>query len=234
MQCLIVKGVRKMKKKDKDIFLPTKDITLIYCSPPVGSFAVEKEKNKLTQWDHCREQFAAKFDDKIVGFYFSHKAEKAEDIVAFLHKFEKIIQKSNAYPKLKFSDFGLTSVPHILYIEPSNFWKDCFFKRSLFTLVLRCGQNYSIKDDNFDDALFGYQHKESNLMIETKPAVMRFMFGFTKYTGITPVLGQANIIKHGWKEEFHKLDESEIKNRLVLPDGVKKPSNIVGSESIWN
>jgi hypothetical protein len=35
-----------MKKKDKDIFLPTKDITLIYCSPPVGSFAVEKEKNK--------------------------------------------------------------------------------------------------------------------------------------------------------------------------------------------
>ena len=87
---------------------------------------------------------------------------------------------------------------------------------------------------SFDDALFGYQHKESNLMIETKPAVMRFMFGFTKYTGITPVLGQANIIKHGWKEEFHKLDESEIKNRLVLPDGVKKSSNIVGSESIWN
>lgn len=60
------------------------------------------------------------------------------------------------------------------------------------------------------------------------------MFGFTKYTGICPVIADAStVIKHGWKEEFSKLIEEEIKSRLVLPDGVKNKGNIVGADYLW-
>lgn len=100
---------------------------------------------------------------------------------------------------------------------------------------MRCAQNYSIAADNFDDALFGVAYKENVYIIETKMAVLRFLFGFTKYTGICPSISlSATVIKHGWKEEFHKLTQSEIKNRLVLPDGIKYHHNIVGSEFLWS
>jgi hypothetical protein len=59
------------------------------------------------------------------------------------------------------------------------------------------------------------------------------MFGFTKYTGICPVLFNITVIKHGWKEEFYKLIEQEIKQLLVIPDGCKKTINIVGNDTLW-
>ena len=60
----------------KDITLPMRTATFTYCNPAVGSFGLEKEEGKMNHWDHCREQFAAKFDEKTTGFYFSHKVDK--------------------------------------------------------------------------------------------------------------------------------------------------------------
>ena len=215
------------------ITLPTREIFLTYCNPPVGGFALEKEPGKITNWDHCREQFAVRFLETTEGFYFNHKVFKTDDVISFMNKFENIIEKSETYYGVVKTEYALTNHEHIIYVKPSDFWKDCYYKRSLYTLLLRCGQNYCLKDDNFDDALFGPQHKESNYLIETKPAVLRFMFGFTKYTGICPVIGESTVLKHGWKEEFYKLDDLQIKSRLVLPDNVKKHVNIVGADSLW-
>jgi hypothetical protein len=222
-----------MKTQAKVIKLPIRNITLAYCNPAISSFGLESENHKVNHWDHCREQFAAKFTENTKGFYFSHKPDMEKEIVGLIKKFENVLHKSKNFSNFQYTKFAKTNVPSIIYIEPSPFWLDCYFKRSIYTLIVRCGHNYKIKEDNFDEALFGVQYKESSCLIDTKPAVMRFMFGFTKYTGISPVVGQSTVIKHGWKEEFHKLDEAEIKNRLVLPDGIKKSSNIVGSESIW-
>jgi hypothetical protein len=215
------------------INLPLREITLAYCNPPIGAFAVEKE-GRLGRWDHCREQFAVLFDEKIKEFYFSHKTETAEPIAAFISRFEDILKQSNNHLISEKTQFAYTSHNNIIMIQISDFWKDCFFKRSLFTLILRSGQNYVISADNFDDALFSPNFKESSNIYETKTAVLRFMFGYTKYTGISPSIGTATVIKHGWKEEFCKLTVDEIRNRLVWPDGSPKLVNIVGCDSLWS
>ena len=53
-------------------------------------------------------------------------------------------------------------------------------------------------------------------------------------SGISPVIGQGTVIKHGWKEEFYKLTVDEIRNRLVLPDGASKTISLVGNDSLWS
>ena len=222
-----------MMKTAQIISLPLREISLVYSNTPLGGYALEKE-GKLQHWDHCREQFAVRFDEKVEGFYFNHKPDTAEAIAQFIKKFELILQKSDKCQIPFFTEFAYTSKPNIIYIQLSDFWKDCFFKRSLFTLLVRCGQNYTRKPDNFDEALFGCNFKESTYLLETKNAVMRFMFGYTKYTGISPVIGQGTVIKHGWKEEFYKLTVDEIRNRLVLPDGASKTISLVGNDSLWS
>lgn len=213
------------------IKLPFREITLAYCNPPTNSFGIEKN-GRIPKWDHCREQFAVHFDETVSGFYFCHKADCAEAIASFILKFENILHQKNK-SKVKYeTQFAYTSQTNVLYIELANFWKDCFYKRSLFTLLVRCGQNYT--DDNFDDALFSPNLKESAYLLETKNAVIRFMFGFTKYTGISPPVGTGTVIKHGWREEFCKLTVEEIRNRLVLPDNIAKTINIVGIDSLWS
>jgi len=215
------------------IKLPYREITMTYCNPPAGAFAIEKDTNRLVNWDHCREQFAVRFLEKTEGFYFCHKICEAESVAYFINKFENILSTSESCIGMEKTQFAHTNQEKVIYVQPSVFWRDCFFKRSLFTILIRCSQNYSEKKDNFDEALFSPNYKESTYTFETKPAVLRFMFGFTKYTGIPPVVENATVIKHGWKEEFYKLDETEIKSRLVLPDGVRKKGNIVGSDSLW-
>lgn len=219
----------------KATLLETREVILAYCSPPVGNFGLESDTpHRVASWDHCREQFAAKFHENIRAFYFSHKDYKTQDLADFIFKFEKIIKSSRNCQRFRHSMFAPTTSVNISYIEPSRFWTDCYFKRSLFTILLRCGINYNTTVDNFDHTLFDTKIKDSNYLSETKPAVLRFMFGFTKYVGIAPVLGQTTVIKHGWVEEFQKLDEQTIRKRLVLPENIKKRSNIVGADSLWN
>lgn len=214
--------------------LPMKEITMAYCNPPPGAFAIEREPNRVANWDHCREQFAVRFKENIEGFYFHHKFYESEGLPHFINKFEEIMSMSETCSNMEKTQYAYTNQERIFYIKPSGFWKDCYFKRSLFSILIRCSQNYSLEKDNFDEALFSPNFKESTYTFETKPAVMRFMFGFTKYTGIPPFIAEgATVVKHGWKEEFYKLDETEIRNRLVLPDHIKVRSNIVAVESLW-
>lgn len=210
------------------------DKSLINCwgNPAIGSFALEAYNDKGISWDHCREQFAAKFSSVTNGFYFSHAEGRSLDVAEFVSKFEQIIF-SNMNSILDCSFFAKTSKTGVLWIEPSNFWLDCLIKRSLLTIIMRCGLNYSLTKDNFDDALFG-NYKESEYLKETRSATLRFMFGFTKFTGaIKNVSNYASVQKHGWREEFQKLDDCSIRRRLVLPEGEQVEKSIVGMESLW-
>lgn len=203
-----------------------KKITSCWVNPPKGNFALENENG--LKWDHCREKFAARFND-VNGFYFSHEINAGKNIATFFHKFESII---NCNSNIEFSRYQKTSRNTILWVEPSKFWTNCHMKKSLLTLIIRCGMNYDFKKDNFDDALFG-NYKESQYLKETKPAVLRFMFGFTKFTGtLNNISSYATVVKHGWREEFLNLDEYTIRKKLVSPDSLQQ--NIVGLESLWN
>jgi len=198
-----------------------------HVQPPVGNYALEAEPPKDVHWDHCREQFAAKFNELTPGFYFSHPVGKSHDVGEFLAKFETIIGLT------AFSTFSKTEKESVLWIVPAAFWTNCQMKRSLMTIILRCGINYDSAKDNFDDALFG-EYKETTYVKETRSAMLRFMFGFTKFTGtLNPITSTSSVIKHGWREEFQKLDDSTIRRRLVLPEGAARESSIIGVESLW-
>lgn len=199
-----------------------------HVNPPVGNFALEIENDqpKDVFWDHCREQFAAKFNESIIGFYFSHQIGKFNDIAEFINKFELIVGVLNR------SCFSRTEKQSVLWIEPSEFWRNCQMKQSLLTIILRCATNYDLSIDNFDDTLFG-NYKENTYLRETKSALLRFMFGFTKFTGTTNYITNATtFIKHGWKEEFSKLDNCTVRRKLISP-GENTDFCIIGVESLW-
>lgn len=197
-----------------------------YGTPPVGNYALEAEPPKGVHWDHCREQFASKFNEVTPGFYFSHPPGKSLDVGEFITKFESIVG-------IKPSAFAETQKDTILWTEPSRFWLQCQMKRSLLTIILRCGMNYIMADDNFDDALFG-EYKESIYPKETRSATLRFMFGFTHFTGnVSAITSTSSVVKHGWREEFKPLDDSTIRRRLVLPEGEAREPSIIGVESLW-
>lgn len=208
-------------------FGPKKELKQYNGTPPHGNFALElTDLTKPFHWDHCREQFAAKFVDA-PGFYFSHPEHKGRDVANFLSKFEYIVGIQPV------SSFAETNKDVVLWVNVSPFWIPCWTKRSLLTILLRCGMNYNSNNDNFDDALFG-DYKENIYARETRSAILRFMFGFTKFVGQKPAdVFQSSVVKHGWREEFQKLDDSVVRRRLVMPDGFPKETSIVGLESLW-
>lgn len=215
------------------VFGEIKQFKQCYGAPPTGNFALEAESGKAASWDHCREQFASKFGEKTPGFFFSHPAGKSVDVANFVVKFESIIGIEELKTACQYSRFAKTTKDIILWVEPSSFWVSCVMKRSLYTLILRCGMNYNTDKDNFDDALFG-EYKDNIWARETKPAILRFMFGFTRFTGNVQIpTSWSTVQKHGWHEEFKKADEPTIRRRLILPEGENRESSIIGVESLW-
>jgi hypothetical protein len=60
------------------------------------------------------------------------------------------------------------------------------------------------------------------------------MFGFTQFNGKLSTKPIANIVRHGWREEFLRLDEFAIRRRLISPENVAREMSIVGVETLWN
>ena len=82
-------------------------------------------------------------------------------------------------------------------------------RRSLLTIIVRAGILYDLKKDNYEEALF-----KEPYVVPTKKAVMRFMYGFTKYNG--PSMDPTTSLEtKGWKTIFSKLKEDDIRKYLV-------------------
>jgi hypothetical protein len=181
--------------------------------PKSGQFAVEPEKNFALDWIYCRDRFMSYFTSDIDGFYFSQNGDSSK-VSAFVFKTEVILELA-----IK-SEFILTNRFYATWVEPSPFWKTNFIRRSLFTLLLRAGNAYDPKIDNYEEALYS-----DNLLKETKQAVMRFLFGFTE----CPV--EESNHKFGWWETFHNKSIEETR-RLLISYKNNEPS-IIGCGSIW-
>ncbi len=198
-------------------FKPAKTVVTMTVRPEAGCFA--SAIGEEIQWLKCREQFAHYFTNKTVGFYFSHKPEFSNNIAQFIAKTEEIIGvKENA-------TYAKTNRNWILWIEPNEFWKSCLMRRSLFTILLRCGLLYSLEEDNYEYSLYS-----QNYIKETKEAVMRFLFGFTKYNPEkkSVSLGTA---PRGWVSAFKNADRDLVNKQLVLDGEVS--ANLVGIGSLW-
>jgi hypothetical protein len=212
-------------------FGANKKLQQSYTLPPVGNFALDVEPPREPKWDHCREQFAAVFTESTPGFFYSVHGGKEEDVASFLTKCEEIIGLiSRGYRN---SSFSKTNKDGILWVDPTGFWLNCRMKRSFLTMVLRCGLNYDKNKDNFDEALFSDKYKENLWARDTRQATMRFLFGFTRWTDMSPPPTISTVDKHGWHEEFKSLDNLTIRKKLALPDGEVMEASIIGVESLW-
>lgn len=170
----------------------------------VGAFAIDRVPFQLHD---CRERFAAHFMSDTTGIYMKMSQNRGENIAKFLWKTEDILNESCR------SEFALTSYSTILWISPTYFWRACPLRRSLLTILLRAANEYSISDDNYENALFSQE-----FVIPTKKAVMRFLFGFTKYTG--PDFTSTNtgtLLVTGWKQIFDRKGDDDVKRLLVWP-----------------
>ena len=173
--------------------------------PQTGSFSKLRELNgdryKADIWYVCRDLFHGVLYN-LKFFFFSHDLGKGHCIAAFIKKVE---EKLDIQPR---SEFGPTQRKTIMWIKPSKWWTGRTMRRSLFTILLRCGDAYNPNKDNFEKALFSYSYAKN-----TKIAINRFLAGYTDYTGK----------KRGWYKQFSEITifgkepitEEEI-NRLLI------------------
>ncbi len=152
-------------------------------------------------WHSCREDFANKFVTGVVRIFFGCAVGKKHDVAKFIRATEERLLKntneSGKEPLIKDkSIFYESSFPSILDVRVSSFWVDTPLKRSMFTMLLRCGQSYDGKD--YEKALYSV-----NYATATKAAVERFLDGYTVFKGHAEV---------GWYNNFAAADRA---NKLV-------------------
>lgn len=132
------------------------------------------------EWLYCREYFQDE-SQGIRRFLFCHKSNRCKNIAAFIDKIEEKLNLKHR------SIIGPTQRYNISWIRVSPWWTNTSMKRSLFTALIRCGQNYFYKENNFEEALFSVLYTK-----HTEYAVRRFLEGHTRYTGK----------KKGWYNQF--------------------------------
>ena len=206
----------------KPIQVPT-----LYTVGGAGHYAVPPENDLDTNafyWDKCREQFAKKFKNTTKGIFYSVSYEKINAVPHFIRDTEAFLDIS------EFTKYYRTNKDNVVYMQVSSFWKNCYMKRSLFTLLCRRGLEYNRK--NWERFLLGEISDTGKLEIDsnydmakkTRNAILRFFLGFTKYVGDLNHLQRDHFPeKHGWVLESSDKNNDYIKNVLVLENAKQCP-----------
>lgn len=186
--------------------------------PKAGCYSLDY---KELDWMHCREQFTKYLTDRDKGFFFSHEPNNGKCVADFILRTEDILIRA-ALNNLEKSKFFVTNLNFVLWIEPSNFWRKCPMKISLFTMLLRCGLNYK---GNYEEALYSTEHSK-----RTKKAIQRFLYGFTESSfDKSAFVG----IGKGWVNCFNDKNIETICERLTCPDYLDKNEFLFGEEILW-
>jgi hypothetical protein len=196
-------------------------LTSVFAPSDVGMYSAFPNEDKFfhSYWDTCREQFAKKFLRDSYGFFLSIDKENLDSAPAFIRFCEKIL--SLKHP----SKFYLCDVPNVIFVKPAFFWKKCYMRRSLYSLICRLGI-YSHKGDSFENYLLGHVDETKNNKIDlayefarkTQGAILRFFGGFNRYVGEGPNFYEYFPEKHGWVEEFKAKPIDYVKSVLINDD----------------
>jgi len=206
----------KNLRNDTRYFVPT-----LYVPNKAGQFAIFPHENEesIVYWNICREQFSKNFDEERNMFFLSVDYHQPYSTCLFFDIAEDILGiKSKTV-------FHKTEKHNILLVEPAEFWRKCFLRRSLMTLMCRLGMYFTNKGD-WEYYLFGEVPDSGNNKVDenykfardTRYAIARFFCGFSKFNGKEPLKTAFYPEKHGWVEEFYNKDTSYIKKRLVYND----------------
>lgn len=196
-------------------------LTSVFAPSDVGMYSAFPNEEKFfhSYWDTCREQFAKKFLFDSYGFFLSIDKEHLESVPTFIRFCENILSVK------KPSKFYLCDVPNAIFIKPAPFWKKCYMRRSLYSLICRLGI-YCHKGDSFENYLLGHVDETKNNKIDlayefarkTQGAVLRFFGGFNQYIGEGPNFYEYFPEKHGWVEEFKSKPTDYVKSVLINDD----------------
>lgn len=201
--------------KKKSYLVPT-----VFSPSDVGTYAIYPPDDELyfsSYWDTCREQFAKKFVSTSLGFFLSIESEEHyESVGNFISICEQILEIKNK------STFHNTDMKNVIFICPSFFWKCCYMRRSLFTLLCRQGMFYN-KQSKFENHLVGdvtegkYEKINHSYTFarNTRPAIIRFFAGYNEYVGDGPKKQDIFPEKHGWVQEFQNKNLNYIKEVLI-------------------
>lgn len=182
-----------------------------------GSYAIARSP---VRFENCRERFACQWHSRTKAIFFRHDAD-GRKIAKFILKTEQIVHEK------KHTNFALTTCKPVLWVEPSRFWMRCRMRRALFTILLRAGMSYDPDQDNYEEALFSDAYAKS-----TRYAVMRFLFGFTKYVGPTPG-GSSTLETSGWVAILKKSTQKEIREYFQSPKRRPYQPTYDLTEEIW-
>jgi hypothetical protein len=177
--------------------------------PEPGYFAIDRP---TIEWINCRERFIKLLNaSRSDGFFFSHNRNDAEQVIRFIWKTEQILETNR-------SVFGKTNRPYAMWIDLSRFWRENYTKISLLLILLRSGLSYDPSKDNYEQALYSEKY-----LTATKPAIMRFLFGFTHCIQGTS----------GWLTTFKNMTVGEIKKNLIYPPECSVDYSIIGANTLW-
>jgi hypothetical protein len=147
-------------------------------------------------WLSCRDKFQEILASILAGgFIFTHTNSVGRNVADFIHEAEEILQVG------AYTTFQPTGRVDMIWVYPSPFWLSDFLKRSVFTLLLRCGIAYN---GNVEAAL------GSNIYVQhTKDALARFLSGYTEYKG-----PNNHPSGHGWLMLFKNANRNKIQTLL--------------------
>jgi hypothetical protein len=143
-----------------------------------GSFSTVKKTSLPTAWIpseffSCRERFQ-NYSKGLSRVIFTHRSSCGPNIAAFVECFEKKLNLA------KHSVFGPTQRNDVTWLCVDSWWVRSEVRRSLYTALLRVGQNYKPKKDNFEATLFANCYGRQNYYTrQTRRAVERFLEGYT-------------------------------------------------------
>ena len=193
-------------------------LTTVFAPSDMGMYAAYPDSDLCfhSYWDTCREQFSKKFKKSCFGFFLSVEKDHLDAVPQFILKCENLLELTSK------TKFYKTECKNAIFLKPSPFWKQCYMRRSLFTILCRQGI-FNFIGAKFEDLLFGNLDDQNNNKVDasyefarkTKAAYLRFFSGYTKYVGCGPNYNEYFPEKHGWVEEFKDKSSEYIKNVLI-------------------
>lgn len=183
-----------------------------YAQPISGSFS----PYRLINWSSCREIFAKSFapgDDKL-WFAPGLEADSDKNVQGFVNIVEDAVSAGK-------TSLIRSDAEGVCLVKFPQFWSSCPVKRSLFTILLRLGRYYRISSRNFEDTLYGHFFTR-----RTKPAIMRFLFGFTEFSG------GRNVRHSGWYSLFRDRTDQEVRRMLIAPR--KATYSMIDIGTLWS
>lgn len=208
--------MKKLFKVANDFYKPEDGSFGILCDKtPSGSikyYSPSCENYNCNYWIGCREEFLNYHEEhptrtrKIL--FSTPNYVKVRDFIAEVEKRLKVSIKTK---------IQRTSNPDIILVRRSSYWRPKA-KNSLFTALLRAGENYKKIKGKYTEKSFTDALDSQYYLKETSVAVKRFFQGYTRFKFLP--YGDDDCFE-GWHDEFIEFNEKwytrKIETVLVKP-----------------